>query len=80
MRQSRHGGGMRNIHKILVGKTPEKRPLGWSRRSWKDNIKMDLKSGVDLFNVTKDRDQWLAILNTVMKLLNSQKTRNSLSS
>jgi hypothetical protein len=35
--------GMRNIHKIFVGKSEGKRPLGWSRRRLEDNIKMDLR-------------------------------------
>jgi hypothetical protein len=33
----------RNAYKILVEKAEGKRPLGRSRRSWVDNIKMDLE-------------------------------------
>jgi hypothetical protein len=33
----------RNVYRVLVGKSEEKRPLGRPRRSWKDNIKMDLR-------------------------------------
>ena len=29
--------------KILIGKPTGKRPLGWHRRRWEDNIRMDLK-------------------------------------
>jgi hypothetical protein len=36
-------GEKRNAYRILVGKPEGKRPLGRSRRSWKDNIKMDLR-------------------------------------
>ena len=35
-----HRGGLSNI---LVGKSKGKRPLGWSKRGWEDNIKMDFK-------------------------------------
>jgi hypothetical protein len=33
----------RNAYRILVGKQEGKRPLGRPRRSWVDNIKMDLR-------------------------------------
>ena len=33
----------RGLHKVLVGKTEGKRPLGRPRRRWEDNIKMDLR-------------------------------------
>jgi hypothetical protein len=32
-----------NLYKILVSKPEEKRPLGRSRRSWEDNIKIGNK-------------------------------------
>jgi hypothetical protein len=35
-------GTTRNAYRILVGKPEGKRPLGRPRRSWLDNIKMDL--------------------------------------
>jgi hypothetical protein len=42
---------MRNAYKILVGKPEGRDPLGKPRRSWEDNIKMDLREigfrGVD---------------------------------
>ena len=31
------------VHRVLVGKPEEKRPLGRPRRRWEDNIKMDLQ-------------------------------------
>ena len=37
---ARMGEG-RGVHKVLVGKPEEKRPLGRPRRRWEDNIKMD---------------------------------------
>ena len=33
----------RGVHKVLVGKTEGKRPLGRRRRRWEDNIKIDLQ-------------------------------------
>jgi hypothetical protein len=32
----------RNPHRIFVGKSDGKRPLGTPRNRWEDNIKMDL--------------------------------------
>jgi hypothetical protein len=34
---------MRNAYKILAGTSEGKRPLERIRRSWEDNIRMDLK-------------------------------------
>ena len=39
---ARMGEG-RGVHRVLVGKPEGKRPLGRPRRSWEDNIKMDLQ-------------------------------------
>jgi hypothetical protein len=33
----------RNAYRILVGKPEGKRPLGRARRTWVDNIEMELK-------------------------------------
>jgi len=33
----------RGVHRVLVRKAEEKRPLGRPRRRWEDNIKMELK-------------------------------------
>jgi hypothetical protein len=35
-------GEKRNAYRLLVGKPEGKRPLGRSRHSWVDNIRMDL--------------------------------------
>jgi hypothetical protein len=55
-----------------VGKSERKRPLGRPRRRWVDNIKMDLREigwdGEDWIDVAQDRDQWRALLNTVLNL------------
>jgi hypothetical protein len=48
------------------------RPLGRPRRKWVDNIKMDLREigwdGVDWIELAQDRDQWRALVTTVMNL------------
>jgi hypothetical protein len=62
-------GEMRNAYRILVGK----RSVGRPRRRWVENIKMDLReigwSGTDWIDLAQDRDQWRALVNTVMNLL-----------
>jgi hypothetical protein len=62
----------RNAYRILVGMPEGKKPLGRSRRRWVDNIKMDLREmewGVmDWIQLAQDRDQWRALVNTVMNL------------
>jgi hypothetical protein len=54
-----------------VGKPEGKRPLGRSRRNW-DNIKMVFRmmgcDGMDYIVLALDRDQWRAIVSTVMNL------------
>jgi len=48
------------------------RPLGRLRRTWEDDIRMDLREtgweGVDWIHLVRDRDQWPAFVNTVMDL------------
>jgi hypothetical protein len=65
-------GEKRNAYRILVGKPEGKIPLGRPRRRWEDNIKMDLREigwgGMDWIDVAQDRDQWRALVNTVMNL------------
>jgi hypothetical protein len=60
----------------------QKRPLGRSRRSWVDNIKMDLREigwdVVDWIDMVQDRDQWRALVNTVMNLRVPQNVRKFL--
>jgi hypothetical protein len=56
-----------------VGKPEGKRPLGRPRRRWVDNIKIDLGElgwdGMDWIDLVRDRDQYRALVNTVMNLL-----------
>jgi hypothetical protein len=65
-------GKKRNAYRILVGKPEGKRPLGRHRRRWEDNIRMDLEEigweVVDWVDLAQDRDQWRALVNTVMNL------------
>jgi hypothetical protein len=61
-----------NACRILVGKPEGKRPLGRPRHRWVGNIKMDLREigldGVDWMDMAQDRDQWRALVNTVLNL------------
>jgi hypothetical protein len=65
-------GDLRSAYRILVGKPEGKRPLGRPKRIWMDNIKIDLREvgldGVDWIDLAQDRDQWRALVNTVMNL------------
>jgi hypothetical protein len=55
-----------------MGKPEVRRPLGRPRRRWVDNIKTDLREivcgTVNLMDVAQDREQWRALVNTVMNL------------
>jgi hypothetical protein len=55
-----------------MGKPEGKSSLGKRRYRWVDNIEMDLREigrdGVDWMDVAKDRDQWMALVNTVSNL------------
>jgi hypothetical protein len=65
-------GETRNAYRILVGKPEGKRPLGRPRCRWVDSIKIGLREigwdGVDCIELVQDRDQWSALVNTVMNL------------
>jgi hypothetical protein len=58
--------------RILVGKPEGRRPLGRPRRKWVDHIQMDLREigrdGADWMDMAQDRDQWRALVNTVLNL------------
>jgi hypothetical protein len=55
----------RNAYRILVEK-----PEGKRTHVWVDNIKMDLREtgwdSMDWIGLAQDRDQWRALLNTVI--------------
>jgi hypothetical protein len=65
-------GEKRNAYRILVGKPEGKRPLRRPGRRWEDNIKMDVREirrgGMDQIYLAQERDQWRALINTVMNL------------
>jgi hypothetical protein len=55
-----------------MGKPEGKRPLGRPRHRWVDNIKMDLRElgwdSMEWIDLAQDRNQWRALLNTIMNL------------
>jgi hypothetical protein len=58
--------------KDIVLRTEGRRPLGRPRRTWEDNIEMDLREfgwgSVDWIDLTEARDRWRALVNAVMNL------------
>jgi hypothetical protein len=62
----------RGVYRVLVWKPEGKRPLGRHRRSWEDNIRIDLKElgcgGLDWIELAQDRDRWRALVTAVMNL------------
>jgi hypothetical protein len=58
---------MRNADIILIGKYEEKRLLGRPRRSWEDNIRMNLGE-IGWIHMSEDRNQWRIVMKTVMNL------------
>ena len=62
----------RRVCRVLVGKPEGRRPLGRPRRSWLDNIRMDLQEVVcgymDWIGLAQDRDRWLTLVSAVMNL------------
>jgi hypothetical protein len=74
---------MRNAYRILAGKQDGKRPLGRPRRRCFYSIKMGLRerglTGIDWIDLSPDRDQWRALVNTIIKLQVPQNVRKFLS-
>jgi hypothetical protein len=62
-------GEDRGVQRVLVGRPKGKRALGRPRRSWEDNIKMDLQEigggRGDWIELVQNRDRWRALLGTV---------------
>ena len=63
-------GERRVVHRVLVGKSEGKRPLGSSRRRCEDNNKMDLQEVrcevMHWIEQAHDGDRWRDVLNAVM--------------
>jgi hypothetical protein len=62
----------RRSYKVLIVKHEGKRPPGKPRFRWVNNIKTDLKGigweGLGWIHLVQDRDQWRALVSTVMNL------------
>ena len=60
-------GERRGLYGVLVGKPEGKRPLGSPRRTWEDNINLDLqevgRGGMDWIELAQYRDRWRALVN-----------------
>ena len=63
-------GEERGVHRVLVGKSERKRPLGRPRRRWEDNIKMNPQEvgggGGDWMELAQAGNRWRALVSTVM--------------
>jgi hypothetical protein len=77
-------GEKRNAYRILVDKPEGKGALRRPRHRRMDNVKMDLREiewgGMDWIDLAQVRDQWRALVITVMNLqapLNAEKFLNS---
>jgi hypothetical protein len=61
-----------STHRVLVGKPEGNRPQGRPRRRWENNIKVDPREirwdAMDWIHLDQVRDQWRALVNTVMNL------------
>jgi hypothetical protein len=75
MRWAEHIARLReiiNAYEISVGKPEVKRSIGRPRRKWEVNIRMylgeEVGEVVDWIHLAEDRDQWRAVVNTVMNL------------
>jgi hypothetical protein len=62
----------RGVYSVLVGRPEGKRPMGRPRNRYDDNIKMDLREIVideaNWIQLSQDRFQCRAFVNTVMNL------------
>jgi hypothetical protein len=65
-------GEKRKACTVLVEMPEGKRPLGRPRHVWECHIKMDHREigwgGMDWSDLAQDRDQWRALVNTIMNL------------
>ena len=65
-------GEERRVRRVLAGKLEGRRPLGRPRRSWVDNIRLDLQElgcgYMDWIGLAQDRDRWRTLVSAVMNL------------
>jgi hypothetical protein len=65
-------GEERGVHRVLVGKPEGKGPLERPRRTWEDNIKVDVQEvgggRGNWMELAQDRDRWRALVSTVKNL------------
>jgi len=65
-------GERRGVYRVLVEKSEGKKPLGRTKRRWKDNIKLGLQEvgcgGMHWLDLAQERDRWLSLVNAVMNL------------
>jgi hypothetical protein len=63
---------MRWAGHVFVGTVEVKRPLERPGLRWVNNIKVDLREigwyGMDWIDLAQDRDQWRALVNTLINL------------
>jgi len=74
----------RGLHRVLVGKSEGKRPLGKPRHRWEDNIKMafqEVGGGFgEWMELAQDRDRWCALVSTVINFRVPKNAGNFLTS
>jgi hypothetical protein len=60
----------RNAYRSSMGKPEGKSPLGTPTYTRKNEIKIDIREigwgGIDWIHLAQDRDQWQALVNTVL--------------
>jgi len=65
-------GAERGVYRVLVGKPERRRPLGRPRRSWVDDIRLDLQEVgcgyIDWIGLAQDRDRWRTLVSALMNL------------
>jgi hypothetical protein len=63
----------RNVHRILVRKTDRKRPLSRPKHVWEEYTELNQRNRFSWYHVVQNRDQWRALVNTVIKPSGSTK-------
>ena len=62
-------GERRGAHRVLVGKSEGRRPLGRSRHRWEDLRKVGCGGrGMDWIDLAQDKDRWRALVSAVTNL------------